>query len=188
MMAVIEAINSAYGRKDTRSYFQRRALAAGLTIGAALLLAGVSLGLVAASEAARKAGPAPLVLSAIEWVLAAACLLFSLAVVYYVAPDAGHREWRWITPGAIVALALCLMASAAFRVYLHFFNSYSATYGSLGAVIILMLWFYLAELAIIAGAEVNAAMESAGTRSRRAGASSQRESERGVARKHPPAA
>jgi membrane protein len=162
MMAVIEAINSAYHIKDTRSYLKQRGLAIALTTGTGLLLATVSSFLVVGSDLVSDTGPQALALKALEWLLAAACVLFSLAVIYYFAPDVAERSWRWITPGAVAALAVWLIASLGFRVYLHFFDSYSATYGSLGAAIILLLWFYLAGIALILGAQINFILESAG--------------------------
>src|SRR5438552_561913 len=67
---------------------------------------------------------------------------------------------RWLSPGVVVAVVLWLLVSLGFRLYLHFFNSYSATYGSLGALIVLMLWFYLTGTAILLGAEINCELES----------------------------
>src|SRR5205814_955299 len=84
------------------------------------------------------------------------CAMFlSFSLVYYYAPDIEERKWYWVTPGSAAGVAIWLLASIGFRVYLHFFNSYSATYGSLGAVIILMLWLYITGLAILIGGEVN---------------------------------
>jgi len=71
-----------------------------------------------------------------------------------------ERNWYWVTPGAVAGVALWLLASLGFRIYLHFFNSYSATYGSLGAVIILMLWLYITGFAILIGGEVNWVIEN----------------------------
>jgi membrane protein len=85
-----------------------------------------------------------------------AFVLLAFALIYYVAPDLkARRKWAWITPGSVVSVMLWLLVSFAFRLYLHYFNSYSATYGSLGAVIILMLWFYLTGAAVLIGGEVN---------------------------------
>jgi membrane protein len=72
-----------------------------------------------------------------------------------------ERHWYWITPGSVVGVVLWVGASAALRGYLHFFNSYSKTYGSLGAVIILMLWFYVTGLALLIGGEINSTIEHA---------------------------
>jgi len=96
-------------------------------------------------------------------------LLIGFGSIYYFAPDLRKPEkrWEWLTPGAVVGIALWLLISLAFRLYLHFFNSYSATYGSLGALIILMLWFYLTGIAILVGGEINSELERAAVERRR---------------------
>jgi membrane protein len=75
------------------------------------------------------------------WILAAVFLGLSFAAVYYWAPDLRKRQWHWITPGATLGILGWLLASLGFRIYLHFFDSYSVTYGSLGAVVSLLMWF-----------------------------------------------
>ena len=72
-------------------------------------------------------------------------------LIYLFAPNLGSRERHWFTPGTVIAVLLWLLISFGFRLYLHFFNSYSKTYGSLGALIVLMLWFYLTGAAILIG-------------------------------------
>jgi membrane protein len=91
----------------------------------------------------------------LQWPLAFFFMSVAFATVYYVAPNLNEPEWYWITPGSVVGFLLWIAVSVVLRVYLHYFNSYSATYGSLGAVIILMLWFYLTGMAILLGGEVN---------------------------------
>jgi membrane protein len=90
-----------------------------------------------------------------------ALVVGSFSLVYYFAPDLKEQHWYWITPGSIVGVLLWLLAPFAFRAYLHFFNSYSKTYGSLGAVIILLLWFYVAGMTFLLGGEINAEIEHA---------------------------
>src|SRR6185436_9088648 len=84
----------------------------------------------------------------------------AFALIYFFAPDVKDQEWKWITPGSSIGVALWLTVSFAFKGYLHFFDSYSKTYGSLGAVIVLMLWLYLTGLAVLIGGEVNSEIES----------------------------
>jgi membrane protein len=91
-------------------------------------------------------------------------MTLAFALVYYFAPDTKEQSWKWLTPGAAIGVALWLLVSIAFRVYLHFFDSYSATYGSLGAVIILMLWLYFTGAAVLIGGEVNSEIENAAAR------------------------
>lgn len=95
------------------------------------------------------------------WILAVALLALSFAAVYYWAPDLRRRQWHWIMPGVTLGVLGWLLASIGFRVYLHFFNSYSVTYGSLGAVIILLMWFYITGLMLLLGAEFNSELEAA---------------------------
>jgi membrane protein len=97
----------------------------------------------------------------LQWVFALGFVVFAFAMVYYFAPDVEEQHWYWITPGSIIGVAIWAMASGVLRAYLHFFNTYSKTYGSLGAVIILMLWFYVTGLAILLGGQINATIEHA---------------------------
>jgi membrane protein len=85
----------------------------------------------------------------------------AFALIYYFAPDVKDQKWQWITPGSVIGVLLWLLVSFGFRIYLHFFDSYGATYGSLGAVIILMLWLYLTGAAVLIGGEINAEIEHA---------------------------
>jgi ABC-type multidrug transport system fused ATPase/permease subunit len=91
--------------------------------------------------------------------LALLALLF--AVIYYFAPDVQHKLWRWLTPGSAIGIGCWFVASIGLRIYLHYFNSYALTYGSLGAVIILLTWFYLTGLMLLLGAEINSTIEAA---------------------------
>ena len=88
-------------------------------------------------------------------------VLFAFALIYYFAPDLHEVKWQLITPGSIVGVVLWLLVSFGFKLYLHFFDSYSKAYGSLGAVIVLMLWLYLTGAAVLFGGEVNAVIEDA---------------------------
>jgi len=93
-----------------------------------------------------------------------AALLFvvvAFSLIYYYGPNLEEQHWYWITPGSLVGVLLWLAASLGFRVYLHFFNTYSKTYGSLGAAIILLIWFYVTGLAFLVGGEINSEIENA---------------------------
>lgn len=93
---------------------------------------------------------------AVQWPIALFLLSLSFAVTYYWAPDVKNEKWKWITPGSVIGIVGWLAVSGIFRGYLHFFNHYSLTYGSLGAVIILLLWFYISGFMLLLGAEINA--------------------------------
>jgi membrane protein len=97
----------------------------------------------------------------LQWPIVLASMLFAFAIIYYFAPDVRDQKWIWITPGAAIGIALWLLVSLGFRLYLEFFDSYSKTYGSLGAVIVLMLWLYFTGAAVLIGGEVNAEIENA---------------------------
>jgi membrane protein len=88
-------------------------------------------------------------------------MLLGFALVYHFAPDIREQKWKWVTPGAVFGVTLWILASLAFRLYLSYFDSYAKTYGSLGAVIVLMLWFYVTGIAILVGGEVNSEIEHA---------------------------
>ncbi|MGA2219311.1 MAG: YihY/virulence factor BrkB family protein, partial [Terracidiphilus sp.] len=107
----------------------------------------------------------------IGWLVATAFLTLAFAVIYYWAPNVKARCWRWLTPGGAVGIVGWLLSSLVLRVYLHYFPSYSRTYGSLGAVIILLTWFYITGLMLLLGAEINSEIEGAAAEMRLASVS-----------------
>jgi membrane protein len=106
----------------------------------------------------------------LQWPIALGFMLLAFALIYYFAPDVRNHKWEWITPGSTIGVLLWLLVSFAFKGYLHFFDSYSKTYGSLGAVIVLMLWLYLTGAAVLIGGEVNAEIKDAAARKGAGGA------------------
>ncbi len=169
--AVQDTLNAVYKINETRSYIQARIEAIGLTIALS--------GIVSCCLASMLGGDfcaaiiqhqihdpflqwcGVMAVRAVAWVIATALLALAFAMVYYWAPDLKNRRWHWLTPGGAVGILCWLLASLGLRVYLHFFNSYSVTYGSLGAVIILLTWFYLTGLMLLSGAEINSEIERA---------------------------
>src|SRR5262249_19881842 len=97
----------------------------------------------------------------IQWPVVFAVMILAFAVIYYFAPDRHGISWQWLTPGAVIGVLLWLLVSIGFRIYLQFFDSYSKTYGSLRAVIVLMLWLYLTGAAVLIGGEINSEIENA---------------------------
>jgi membrane protein len=165
---MIAVLNAAYHVRDSRSWFKTRSIAIGLTVGlmgmVALALALVLFGGKLADLAGMKLGmgtAAVIGWRVLQWLLALFFMSLTFAVLYYFGPDVEEQHWYWITPGSVVGVLLWLVSSFALRLYLHYYNSYSKTYGSLGAVIILLLWFYIAGLAFLVGAEINAEIEHA---------------------------
>lgn len=163
MQAVARTLNAAFGLDETRPWWQRRLVAVALTIGFAALiicaLAVILYGHLIGAELSEAAGIGPEFLAAwrfLRWPLILAFVLFAFEGIYNFAPNlrAGARR-PWVTPGAVIGVGLWLAASFGFRLYLDSARAYAITYGSLGAVIVLLLWFYLTALAILVGGVVN---------------------------------
>lgn len=174
---LMTVLNFTYNVKERRAWWKARlVVAVWLTIAlAGLLLAALAIilfgGWAAAMASAHGLGGSAMIAWKIVQVPVALCfVVLAFAVLYYWAPDVEQKRWYWITPGSIIGVLLWVAASAVFRAYLHFFNNYSATYGSLGAVIILLLWFYITSLALLVGAEINATIEHAAAEHGRADA------------------
>ena len=163
--AVIQSLNIAYDVKEDRPWWKQKAVAVGLTIALAffvLVALGLTLygGAVADFLGARIGLGAAIVIlwKIVQWPLVLGLMFVAFATTYYFAPNLKGPKWNWITPGSAVGLVLWLVASFGFKIYLSFFNSYSKTYGSVGAVIILLLWLYITGFAILVGGEVNSAI------------------------------
>lgn len=166
--AITESLNTAYDLEETRPWWKQRLTAIGLTIALSIFIIGALVLVVAGGRIAEWLaahygfGPVfPLAWKIIQWPAVLACMTFAFALIYYVAPDFRKQSWQWLTPGSVIGVVLWLLVSLGFRVYLHYFNSYNATYGSLGAVIILMLWLYFTGAAVLIGGEVNSEIENA---------------------------
>jgi len=145
-----------------------RLIAIGLTVAISMLLIS-ALGLVlvgghGAELAGAKLhlGPFVVVLwKVVQWPAALFFVVISFSIICFFGPSVKEQHWYWITPGSVVGVLTWLAVSFAFRGYLHFFSSYSKTYGSLGAAMILLVWFYVTGLAFLAGGEINAQIEHA---------------------------
>ena len=171
MGAISQSLNAAYHVEESRPWWKQRLIAVGLTIGlAVLIISALALvlygGKIADGFAASYGFGVVFVIlwKILQWPVVLIFLLLSFALIYYWAPDLKDQDWKWVTPGSTAAVALWLLVSLAFRLYLHFFDSYSRTYGSLGAVIVLMLWFYLTGAAILIGGEINSDIEDLAAR------------------------
>jgi len=167
MSAVVGSLNVIYGLTETRPWWKQKLTVVGLTVAlAALIILALVLALYGGKIGQSLAGHLGLgevfrvAWKVLQWPVSFAAMFIAFSLVYYFAPNLEVRKWYWITPGSAAGVALWLLASLGFRLYLHFFNSYSATYGSLGAVIILMLWLYITGFAILTGGEINSIIES----------------------------
>ena len=171
MVSMMSALNGVYDVRDSRSFLRVRLTALGLTIAISILiisaLATVLAGDFVAHWIGAQYGVGDYVVTAwrvAEWILAIAFVILSFSLIYYFGPDIEEQHWYWITPGSLVGVLLWVAASFGFRAYLHFFNSYSKTYGSLGAAIILLMWLYITGFAFLIGGEINAEIEHAAAR------------------------
>jgi len=168
--AVMGALNVAYDAREERSFWKVRLIAVGLTIMLALLVVGgttlVMFGDRFAAWLASQLGLGTafaVVWGAVHYLVGFALLFLGLELIYYYGPNV-EQDWKWVTPGAVFAVVSIVVASLLFSLYLRFAPDYSATYGSLGAVIVLMLWLYLMGAVILIGGEIDAEIDHASRR------------------------
>ncbi|MEK7855580.1 MAG: YihY/virulence factor BrkB family protein [Acidobacteriota bacterium] len=159
------SLNAVYELRESRSWWNTKLQSLVLTFLFIILLAialiTVSTGWRLFEIALSKSGfvtESSLLLAGIQWVSLLAVLLFASEVIYNWLPCHKKFRWFWITPGSVVAILLWVIFSVGFRVYLQYFNTYNKAYGSLGAVIILMLWMFLAGTAILIGGSINSVL------------------------------
>jgi membrane protein len=168
--AVMGTLNTAYDAREERSFWKVRLIAIGLTVMLALLVVGgtalVMFGDRFAVWFGERLGMGPsftVIWGVIHYLVGLALLFLGLELIYYFGPNV-EQDWKWVTPGAVFAVVSMVVASLLFSLYLRFAPDYSATYGSLGAVIVLMLWLYLMGAVILIGGEVNAEIAHAADR------------------------
>ncbi len=181
--AIQDSLNIVYKVKETRPYWKVRGaailitilLSVNVTLILAALLGGDFLVVLAHHHIVSQeiAMPVVIVARVAGWTIATFLLALLFSIIYYWGPDVVNKKWRWFTPGAAIGIVGWLLASFALRVYLHFFNNYSVTYGSLGAVIILLTWFYITGLMLLLGAEINSEIEAYAAEQRLANANPQ---------------
>ena len=166
--AIQDTLNTVYRVKETRPFWKARLEAMGLTVLVAAIILFALLTLFSGDLGANwlehrfyGSHVVSVVVRITAWVLASLLMVLSFEVLYYYCPDVQNSKWRWFTPGGLVGLLGWVIGSLGLRIYLHWFNTYPATYGSLGAVIILLLWFYLTGVMILLGGEVNSEIEHA---------------------------
>ncbi len=165
MYAVMQQLNDAYEVEEKRPFLRARATAVGLTILFGALVLGafslVVLGGVIQQFLGDHFGFSEALLlffRVFRWVIIVLALLLAISLVYYLGPNRRH-PFKFLSAGTVLASVLLLAASYGFSLYTSNFNNYSAVYGSIGAVIVLMMWLYIVGLVILLGAEVNAALE-----------------------------
>jgi len=163
---LMTALNIVYDEQEKRGFLWFNVLAIALTAGA-LVAATVAIILIIVLPAVLAflnqigwiAAPLRFVLSFVHLPILGALCIFGLAVLYRLGPSREKARWRWVSLGAVIATVLWIIASALFSIYVSQFANYNKTYGSLGAVIILLMWLYITAYAILLGGEINAETE-----------------------------
>jgi membrane protein len=167
MVAIINALNHAYDVGERRPWWKRRLVAIALTITLALFIV-VSLALVLAgpgiaSRAAEWIGFGPafgVFWAVVRWPSIFLLVVLGVDLVYHFAPNR-RGTWVWVTPGSLLATGLWILSSFGFKFYVANVANFNATYGAIGGVVVLLLWFYVSSLAILIGAELNGVIEQA---------------------------
>jgi membrane protein len=165
--AIVDGLNRAYDVQEGRPYWKVRLIAIVLTVGLSLFII-VSLVLLTfgpqiggwIADQVGLGSVFQIAWNLLRWPVIVGLIVLAMALVYYVAPDVEQR-WQWITPGSLVAVVGWLLASLGFSFYVNNFASYNATYGSIGAVIVLLTWMYVSGFFVLLGGEINAEIEHA---------------------------
>ena len=167
-VAVMDSTNAAYGVRDARPWWKRRLMAILLTLIESSLLLGAIITIVAWPYVmgwfVHQDAVSAVAATVVQWLVVLVALLASFAIAYYFGPHV-DQEWEWITPGSTIGVLVLVAASLGFRLYLEYGaelgGDFNATYGALAGVVILLLWLYLAALALLVGAEINCVIEHA---------------------------
>jgi len=154
-------LNEVYNLTESRSWFRAKLTSLLLTLALGLMILLALAFVVYGSQMLDALLPVDSVylLEALKWLVVLIVLLLAFALIYNFAPNHEAFQWKWLTPGAVIGVVLWIVLTVGFRIYLQYFDSYAATYGSLGAVIILLLWLYLTALVILTGGAVNAILD-----------------------------
>ncbi|HEY8382637.1 MAG TPA: YihY/virulence factor BrkB family protein [Microvirga sp.] len=162
MKAIFDALNIVYGEEEKRSFIKLNLVSLSFTLGALLFIIVAIGGIVVLPIVLNMIGLG----SGTEWLLSLARwpvlligVVSGLAVLYRYGPSRDTAEWKWVTPGGIVAAVLWVVVSMLFSWYVANFGSYNETYGSLGAVIGFMTWIWISSIVVLMGAEINAEVE-----------------------------
>ena len=166
MGAISTTLNAVYGINERRPWWKVRLVSILLTVALSVLIVTALVVVLYGEQIGERVavyfgyGEAFIVVwKVLQWPIALVFMLLSFNLIYYFGPGVRPKKARWYMVGTGIAVVLWLLVSFGFRIYLHYFDSYSVTYGSLGAVIILMLWFYFTGLAILLGGEINSELD-----------------------------
>jgi membrane protein len=164
--AFMRAANVIYEVEEGRTFWKKVPVRLGMTVVLAIVLVAATLAVVVTGDLARQAGDllglgdtAVTVWNWAKWPVAAVLIALLLALLYWAAPNVRHPGFRWLTPGAVLAIVVWVVGSVGFTIYLANFGSYNKTYGTLAGVIILLVWLWLTNLGVLLGAQLNAELE-----------------------------
>jgi membrane protein len=164
--AFIPAANVVWDVDEARPIWQKLALRIALTVGLLLLIAVAAITVVLTGPIAEEVGSivglgdvALTIWGVAKWPFLALVVTTLLSVLYWASPNVRHPGWRWVTPGSVLALVLWIVASVGLTLYVATFSAYNDTYGSIGAVVVFLLWLWLTNIAILLGAELDAELE-----------------------------
>ncbi len=173
MAALMAATNVAYDEEEERGFFKLVLVSLAFTaasVAGFVLVLVVAVAVPVAVQSLGLPGVLQVLVNVVRWVLLWLCVGVGLTVVYRYGPDRRKPAWRWVTWGSAIAATLWIVGSVLFAQYVRNFGSYGQTYGTLGGVVILLLWFYLSGFVIVLGAEINAELERQTERDTTAGA------------------
>jgi membrane protein len=160
--AMVEALNIVYGETERRGFIKLIAFTLALTLGM-ILFTILALALVAVLPVLLGQLGIPgwleILATLLRWPILAGAFIAILAVLYRYGPCREQAQWSWVTPGAVIATALWVVGSILFSWYITNFGDYNETYGTMGAVMVLMLWLWVSAFVVLIGAEINAEME-----------------------------
>ncbi len=164
--AFMRASNAIYEVEEGRPFWTRRPLQIAITVAMVMLLALVAISIVLTGPLARSVGDvvglgdtAITIWNIAKWPVIVVIVMGMFTVLYYVAPNVRQPRLRWVTPGGVIAVVAWLLASLGFGLYVANFGSYDKTYGSLGGVVVFLVWLWLSNLALLFGAELDAELE-----------------------------
>ncbi|MEM7491135.1 MAG: YihY/virulence factor BrkB family protein [Pseudomonadota bacterium] len=161
--SLIEGINLAYDETETRGFVTLKLMTLGLTLAmivGVILAAGLAIALPIVLSVVAITPWIESLIQIVSYLPLAALVIFGFAVLYRYGPDRENAKWRWLTPGAVVAALLWLVVSIGFRVYVQNFGSYNETFGSVAAVVVLLMWMWISAYVILLGAELNSETEA----------------------------
>ena len=162
--SLMEGINFAYDEEDSRGFIKRTlvrlVMTLGIIVGFVVILA-IAVAVPVALQFLTELGPvAQILIAVVRWAVIFAIVVAGLAAIYRFAPNRDDPQWRWTTPGALVATVLWVAGSIALAIYVRNFASYQETFGALAGVVILLMWLWMSAFIILLGAELDSEMEA----------------------------